>query len=187
MFFIQVFSFKLAALLTSAIAGAFGLFLLFSSHADYVIQGFTETLAFFQQNQPANTTSSMGLRLHFWQSAWMMVAQAPWFGHGIGSFPYEYQKLFPTMQPVFNPHNEYLLLATQLGLTGLLVFLGFIGMLIRQTLQVQGRDEQLLQGVLVIFIVSCLFNSSLFDHSEGYWLIFLVALFSSHLQKCEQG
>jgi O-antigen ligase len=76
-----------------------------------------------------------------------------------------------------NPHNEYLLIAIQIGLIGLASLL----YLFYRQWQVAGRLAQplyrdLARGMVLMFVVGCLFNSLLVDHTEGLLFAWMSAL-----------
>lgn len=125
--------------------------------------------------------SSIGIRLIMWQTASRIIVDHPIFGAGTGSFKGEYAKKAHDHPDVLtgNPHNEYLLIAGQLGLMGLG---GFLLLLYRQW-KLAGRlalpYSFAAQGLVLAMAVGCMFNSFLYDHGEGhYYAIFAGVLFS---------
>ncbi|MBX2809050.1 MAG: O-antigen ligase family protein [Cellvibrionaceae bacterium] len=87
----------------------------------------TNTLAF---NQSASATS-MGYRVNFWRNALMLIGQSPVVGHGAGGFEAAYKALVADQQgwqatASADPHNEYLRVAAQQGIIGLLLFCYFL-------------------------------------------------------------
>lgn len=130
-------------------------------------------------NHPAE--SSIGVRLIMWQTASRIIVEHPIFGAGTGSFEGEYAKKAYDHPGVLtgNPHDEYLLIAGQLGLIGLS---GFLLLLYRQW---KLADRLTLpysfaaQGLVLAMAVGCLFNSFLYDHGEGhFYAIFAGVLLS---------
>ena len=67
-----------------------------------------------------------------------------------------------------NPHNEYLLLTVQTGVIGLacLLFLFFRQWRSAVLLETP-QDRHLARGLVLTFVIGCLFNSLLIDHTEG--------------------
>ncbi len=108
-----------------------------------------------------------------------IIQEYPLLGVGLGNFVMEMREMFYLLlnwihQPV---HNVYLLIASEVGLIGLFVFLMFIYQLLRQFRNnVIKRDEQ--HYVLLLITFSIIFVS-LFDHffwtlQQGqliFWLI----------------
>lgn len=82
----------------------------------------------YQSSDTADT--SWGMRLRLAEHTRDMVRDAPLLGHGVGSWIVQWQQ---RVQPGLlisvhtTPHNEYLLVAAQLGLTGLALLLWLLG------------------------------------------------------------
>jgi O-antigen ligase len=137
----------------------------------------------FRQWQPdqADATST-GLRLEFYRYSLKIVRDHPFFGVGVGGFQEAYIKQIkdPRMALSDNPHNEYLLVATQLGLIGLaaLLYLFYTQWRLAPLLSTP-RDAILARGVVLAFMVGCLFNSFLTDYDEGVFFIWISALLFS--------
>src|SRR4029077_10250350 len=69
--------------------------------------------------------TSTGLRLEFYQNSLDIVAQHPFAGVGTGGFPVAYAKQVAGTNKVktHNPHNEFLHMATQVGILGVLLLI----------------------------------------------------------------
>ena len=67
-----------------------------------------------------------------------------------------------------NPHNEYLLIAVQVGLVGLglLLYLFYRQWRLAKMLP-SSLERSLAHGLLLAIMSGCLFNSLLLDHTEG--------------------
>jgi O-antigen ligase len=180
LFFLQVFSFRTALILGIATLTAFVVFLFFSPHAGRFFEGINESINFYHNASSVEETS-MGLRLGFWRDTLTIIWQSPWFGEGIGGLPYRVQQIFPGRSSLVNPHNEYLLITSQLGIPGLLLFLAFLVSILRRVTCLPQTQRWLLQGVWLALLISCIFNSSIFDHTEGHWFMTLIALYSAPL------
>jgi O-antigen ligase len=123
--------------------------------------------------------TSVGLRLEWYTASLGIIRAHPLIGAGTGSFPAEYARAVADRDMVAteNPHNEYLLIAVQIGLLGVasLVYLFY-----RQW-RAAGQLEQplfrdLARGLVLMFVVGCLFNSLLVDHTEGLLFAWMSAL-----------
>ena len=95
------------------------------------------------------------LRLQLWRSSWQMLRDHLWFGVGPDNFLYAYRSYYLLPQgwqePNLNhPHNWLLDWATRLGLPGLVLAIGWLGVMIRQQwLGIrQGRQAVLSLGLL---------------------------------------
>ncbi|MDO8456092.1 MAG: O-antigen ligase family protein [Burkholderiaceae bacterium] len=122
-----------------------------------------------------NFTSS-GLRIGFWRGSIDIFKEHPILGTGIGSWAAGYRKYIertpgtPSIAVTGgNPHQEYLLMASQLGVVGLGLFLAWLARCIYATRRL-GRSERIAaQSLLVAFTVGCWFNSYLFDSATGHF------------------
>lgn len=133
----------------------------------------------FTPSDQADTSS--GIRLTLWIRASQMIAQQPLTGYGLGNWNTQYntdQQLRNTKAPLiktnYNTHQEYLQWGVQLGIPGLLLFLGWMACIFRDTLRMATPNSRATLSVLTAFAVACLFNSSLYDAYIGDF--FCVAL-----------
>lgn len=129
----------------------------------------------------APESSSIGQRLIFWETSLHVIADHPLMGTGVGSFAQVYaghNREHPDLY-ADNPHNEYLLIATQLGVVGLAAFIGLLVVQYRASARLPSRYRYAAQGLVVAMAVGCLFNSFLRDHGEGHlFAIFAGLLFA---------
>lgn len=122
----------------------------------------------WQPGQAAQT--SIGFRLEFYRNSLEIVREHPLLGTGTGSF----QKVYAgrvagtSMAATPNPHNEYLNIAVQLGVVGLLLMLYLFCLEWRLAAALPtAHERQLAHGLVITFVIGCLFNSLLMDHAEG--------------------
>jgi O-antigen ligase len=139
----------------------------------------------FGQWQPDKADlSSVGQRLEFYRYSLKIVRDHPVFGVGVGNLADAYAKQAkdPGMELTDNPHNEYLLVAVQLGLIGLaaLLYLFYTQWRLAPLLPTP-MDTILARGVVLAFVVGCMFNSFLTDYDEGVFFIWISALLFSGL------
>jgi O-antigen ligase len=177
LFAIQRLAFKERLLAVLAIAVCLGLFLGFSDKASRINEGFANTQAYLQE-QPDQSKSSMGQRFTFWKYSLKLIAEKPWFGHGTGSFAGEYQRVAAGEKTVMtqNPHNEFMMIGVQLGLFGLIPYLGFLATLIYYSQKLSDQDKWLAEGLVMSLLITSLFNTPFFDHTEGHWFAAMIAL-----------
>lgn len=140
----------------------------------------TEVQAY--STQTTSTTSS-GIRLGLWHSAVNIIGQHPFAGAGVGSWSTEHNRVQRAQNPAHvdiqgngNPHQEYLLWGVQLGIPGLLLFVGLMGSMWRDTLQMDKRYARSTQSVLAALAVACLFNSSIYDALIGDFFCVAIGL-----------
>jgi O-antigen ligase len=127
----------------------------------------------FQEYRDYSVPSSVGKRLELWRKSLVFFHNAPLFGHGTGST----RKLFEedalgrsavSVEVVANPHNQTFSVAVQWGVVGLMVLYALWYVHLRMFLK-DGLIAEL--GLIVVLqnLVGSLFNSHLFDFTEG-WL-----------------
>jgi O-antigen ligase len=110
----------------------------------------------------------------------MIVAAAPVIGHGTGSVLEQFDRVktrgggaSSAVTP--NPHNQILAVAIQLGLIGA----GLLAaMWAAHLLLFEGSGLSALVGAIVVIenVVSSLFNSHLFDFTQGWLYVFGVGV-----------
>jgi len=134
----------------------------------------------YQTHVPGEaTTKSIGSRIEFYTNAAAIFAEHPALGVGTGGFPAAYTaRVAGTAQGLTdNPHNEYLLMATQFGVPGLLVFCAVFVLLWLEAARIPAPLERhLARGTAVLFAVASLASSTLMDHAEGLLFVWLIAL-----------
>jgi putative inorganic carbon (HCO3(-)) transporter len=76
------------------------------------------------------TDTSAAMRMALWQSTWAMIADKPFWGIGWGSYWMVYPKYdFFINDPattIYHAHNMYLNIAAEVGIPGLVAFLGVL-------------------------------------------------------------
>jgi len=130
------------------------------------------------------------LRLAFYQNSLAIVRESPVFGVGTGGFaPAFAEKVKNSRVPATsNPHNEYLLIAVQLGLFGLAVLLYLFYTQWRLAVDLPGLLERnLARGLLLTVMTTCLVNSSLLDHGEGIFYAWMSGLLFAGLNSRGQN
>jgi len=139
---------------------------------------------FYAWNPQVHTETSIGARLEFYNNTLAIVAHHPLLGVGTGGFEaaYAQQVRDKDMPTTHNPHNEYLLIAVQVGLIGLLAMLYLFYNQWRYAASLPTSYEQhAARGLVLTLAITCLFNSPLLDHTEGIFFAFMSALWFAHL------
>ncbi|MBB5346612.1 O-antigen ligase family protein [Desulfoprunum benzoelyticum] len=128
--------------------------------------------------EPGTSRSSLGMRLDWWGNSIELIKERPLFGHGTGAFAVRQQELIAggATMPSDNPHNEYLFIGVQLGLTGLALFLALLASQWVAAAGLERHRRFLLQGIVLTMATGCLMNSFLFDSHQGHFYAFLSAL-----------
>jgi O-antigen ligase len=114
--------------------------------------------------------TSTGARLYFWKQSLTAIQEAPLIGHGTGAVREAFRRVAsdPAKELATNPHNQILAMGMQLGLMGIVVLLAM--WLVHWRLFL-ARDGTAWIGLVVVAqnVVGSLFNSHLFDFTQG-WL-----------------
>jgi len=157
-----------------AIIVAVGLYHFSPTLQTRLIAGFND-IEKYEQGHPENT--SLGMRLEYYKYSWELFQQNPFFGKGTGSFEKEYAKISP--RPTQNPHNEYLMIAIQWGLIGVILFVGMLVSLWNMAKVLPLFEGYVAQGLALTMASICLFNSALLDFTEAHLFAWLVGLLCS--------
>jgi O-antigen ligase len=107
------------------------------------------------------------------------VQDHPVLGVGTAGFAPAYaQRVQGTaMQPTRNPHNQYLLTASQVGLVGLALLLLLFAQQWRCANRLaSAQDRTLARGLVLTVAVGGLFNSLLIDHTESLFFAWMSGL-----------
>jgi O-antigen ligase len=133
------------------VAGAAALVLVFVPQGNAVLARFLE--AFGGQDR------ATALRLVEYHTATGLIAQYPWFGVGFGAGP--------NVEQFLGVSSLYLLIAEEMGLIGLGVFLALVGLLFARSLAGSGALRSPRAQGLALTLQACLaaaLTSGLFDH-----------------------
>ena len=123
---------------------------------------------------------SIGLRTLYIHDSIQQIKQSPIYGHGLGSSHIltidttNYDKGIFTTRYSLNPHNEYLLQGIQLGIIGIILLIIIFTLTLKTALNLKDSNRNILIGIVLVYIVSCLFNSFLLDAMEG--IVFIMIL-----------
>jgi O-antigen ligase len=126
--------------------------------------------------------SSFGMRAVMYENSLRVLAKQPWIGVGTGGFGAAYASEIEgrytdwRATPTADPHNQYLFFAAELGVLGLLVFLGYI----LATLLDRGDGSSarwVAVATLLAWCATSLFSSHFKTFAEGHLLaMFLGAM-----------
>jgi O-antigen ligase len=111
--------------------------------------------------------TSAGARIAFWRTSIEIMGSAPLLGHGTGSINAEFSEAAGQPSNATNPHNQTLTVGIQLGLVGIVILIAMWIAHLRLFL-VPGIAAGLGLAVVVENIVGSLFNSQLFDFTQGW-------------------
>ena len=92
------------------------------------------------------------------------------------------------MRALEQPENQYLLVAVQLGAVGLIaLFALFAAQWYSAGLLATRIETELARGLVITFLVGCLFNSFLLDHTEALFYAWLSGMLFSGLRTRAEG
>ncbi len=152
------------------------LFMHYSDKAARLTEGIANTQAYLQET-PEQKESSMGQRYTFWTYSLKLMAEHPILGHGTGSFAQEYQRVAAGEQFITkNPHNEFFMIGVQLGLMGMIAYVGFLASQYFYSRKLPAPEKWLSQGLLLSLLITSQFNTPFLDHTEGHWFAYMIAL-----------
>ena len=152
------------------------------------IDAITGEIGAWRADQPAQTSS--GFRLEFYRNSLQIARAHPLFGAGTGGIEKAYadQVAGTAMTPTANPHSEYLNITLQLGVIGLaaLLYLFYCEWRVTASLTT-AHERQLACGLVITFVIGCLFNSLLMDHTEGLLFAWASGLLFAELKSPQKS
>jgi O-antigen ligase len=153
--------------------------------SSYLRERVSHIAAEVEDYRASSAMNSVGLRLELWKKSIELVAESPLIGHGTGAM----DALFPRAPPgptdteLFvqgNPHNQILAVALQLGLIGAILLIAM--WIVHLSLFRDGSSMTWFGLIIVVSnIVSSLFNSHLFDFTQGWLYVFGVGMIGGTL------
>jgi O-antigen ligase len=135
---------------------------------------------------PPQAASSIGNRLEFNRNSIEIFVEHPIHGVGTGGFPAAYDRHVAGtgQEPARNPHNEYLLQATELGLVGLALFGALLAVWWAQAARLPDPHQREIARALVLaFACASLVTSTLNDHTEGLLFVWMSGVLFSALPR----
>ena len=147
---------------------------------------YTETMAYEHENKD----TSSGERIQFWTRSIRTIENAPFLGRGTGSIADQFRRALEGQPGAHgtvsiistNPHNQTFAVGIQLGLLGIAVLWA---MWITQVMFFWGNGSLAWIGLVVVTanIVGSLFNSFIFDFTEGWLYVIGVGVAAGMLQR----
>jgi O-antigen ligase len=134
--------------------------------------------------ETSNESTSMGIRIVYYERSLKLIAERPLFGHGVGSVQEEFEAFARNHTGAkaatgANPHNEFLLMGDQLGIVGIALFVFLLVQIGRSAFDVPKPARQIVLAYLFAFSIGCFVNSLLLNFTEGNVFIFLTGIFLS--------
>ncbi len=140
-------------------------------------KGLTEKASY----QVSESPTSIGIRMILAKNSIALIKESPIFGYGTSSFKTTYGGYVANKysdwraEAISDPHNQYLFVWLENGLIGLVLFLTYIVVVIRQGLNGPPYGT-MAASFLIAVCASSLFNSHFKTFSEGNLLAFFVGI-----------
>lgn len=140
-----------------------------------------ESMQDIEDYKKGEVHTSLGLRYEFIRYSLLIIKQQPLFGFGTGSFPTEYAK---TGGPLISeeadtrlgdPHNSFLHIWIQVGVIGLIIFIGWLVSQWQLSNKLMKNERALLRCFLFGFVLSC-FSEAAFYRSRNATLYMTLAV-----------
>jgi O-antigen ligase len=123
-----------------------------------------------------NDATSQGYRLDYWHQSIKSVAQAPFLGHGMGSWREEYIRLGGNEpNPPTNPHEQFLLWWVEGGLIGLGLMVLVFWALWRDSHWLEIPAQNAMQATWAITLMVSLFNCPFYGAGMGEFFLLIFA------------
>lgn len=127
-----------------------------------------------QRYEQLKSETDMGMRMVMWKNTLQLIEERPVLGYGLGGLKEAYRKQVEGVKgwqgiAVDDPHNQYLKIAAEHGLVGLLVFFGFIRSFFRQ--EVVATNRMLGLGVLLAWCATSFFSGHFSTSGEGRFIM----------------
>jgi O-antigen ligase len=157
------------------------------SLAPEVKNNITDLLSEVRRFQPEGKNTRAGERLEFWRKSIGFIADAPIIGHGTGSIRDQFRhsvvgQIGMAAMAAENPHNQTIAVAIQLGLVGTAAL---FAMWLAHVLLFRGDGIIAWAGLLLVTqnVVGSLFNSHLFDFTQGWGYVIGVGVAGGMIYK----
>ena len=136
---------------------------------------------------PEIKETSTGYRMMFYKNTMKIIFENPLSGVGTGGYPNAYSRVVKDtkMPGTVNPHNEYLMVTSQLGLLGLCAFLYLFLMQWRLASDLHSNfDKIIARGLVLTILTASMVTSTLMDHTERTFYIWMSALLFGGYMSC---
>ena len=144
-----------------------------------------------QMSPEARSKTSTGIRFEFFRGGLELIAENPIIGLGTGSFSEGFsakaKQIWAPGSYLYNarhqPHSEVILIGTQLGVTGLFLYFCLLGSLVWGGLKSKTFEGDVLIILVAVFATGSIFNSFLWDTTEGHWFTLLAGCLFGYARK----
>ena len=177
--------------LVASLLAATTLFAGFYSASDNFKQRTDHLVTEIKNYSSSQELNSSGVRLSFYRAGVQLIIENPVLGLGTGSFSEGFaptaMKLWPVDHPFHlarhQPHSEVVLMGVQLGIVGLLLYFSLLVSLAAAARKSASYETDNLLLLCVIFGTAAIFNSLLWDTTEGHWFTLLAGCLYAQIKK----
>lgn len=144
-------------------------------------QRFSLAMQEMKSYEQTGESTSIGARLKAWELSLNLIKESPISGHGIGSYrslAYDHFEgsSICDLGVCEQPHNQFLMIAVEAGLPGLLALLFFFAApLVRRQHSPTGYDP-LVPAFIAIVVITAVFDSALSIRPEGFFTVTVLGL-----------
>jgi len=130
---------------------------------------------------------AVSLRIFYNQISYGMIKKAPMLGVGLGNFTNKFSELYPELetwqyQPV---HNIYLLISSEIGIFGLVSFLGFLFLLFKEQFKtrIHKPETTIFLSLIAVLLLVGSIDHFFFTINQGMILFWLtLGIFSTRIK-----
>ncbi len=134
-------------------------------------------------SQNGDTATSSGWRLNAWRRSIQAIELKPWTGYGVGSWTPAVKRMDGDKATAdfgvgnsSNPHQEFLLWGVELGVGGTLLLITLFLAMALDAKRFPPTVQRATYTAIAVTVVTCLFNSSLYDALIGDYLCTVLGL-----------
>lgn len=147
----------------------------FKSRVDLAVTEYKE--------QDEKKLTSVGQRVEFFKKGVQLITERPLLGFGTGSYHKEFCRVADTQEwclaGTFHPHNQFISFGVQLGLAGVLAYLAYLFICVRQAWS-QALETRILGiGMIATLVADSTLHAPLYLIAEAAFFILLLPLFMS--------
>mgnify|MGYP006176438013 FL=1 len=117
-------------------------------------------------------TTSTGYRLDMWKNALAMFMDSPWWGHGTAGYRVLSEQIYADAGicavSCVHPHNQFLLLAVDFGVLGLVGYVMLMQRALVAAFDLRVRYRNLLVAFLAILFVDSFINGPFWVTTERH-------------------
>ncbi len=172
------------------VAAAFGLLALLTVQYSTNFKARVELAAQEYHAQEEKQLTSVGQRVEFAKKSLQLMKERPLFGFGTGSYRKEFCRVADTAEWClaggFHPHNQFLAFGVQLGALGILGYLAFMLVSVKQALALPPAQQLMGIGLVATLVADSIFHAPLFLIAEAAFFILLLPLFTSTSEKSNE-